>query len=42
MAMASDPLRFARNLYLVGFGESLAHGELYASVLEQNHLTRFD
>jgi peptidoglycan hydrolase-like protein with peptidoglycan-binding domain len=42
MRMASEPLRFARNLYLVGFGESLAHGELYARVLVQYSLTRFD
>jgi peptidoglycan hydrolase-like protein with peptidoglycan-binding domain len=40
--MAGDPLLFARNLYLVGFGESLAHGELYARVLSEHRLTRFD
>ena len=42
MAMVNEPVRFARHLYLVGFGESLAHGELYARVLTQNNLTRFD
>jgi hypothetical protein len=42
MAMVYDPLAFARNLYLVGFGESTAHGELYARVLRDNNLQRFD
>jgi peptidoglycan hydrolase-like protein with peptidoglycan-binding domain len=42
MAMVHDPLAFARNLYLVGFGESTAHGELYARVLRDNNLLRFD
>lgn len=42
LAMAGDPLQFARNLYLVGFGETAAMGRLYAQVLSDNRLTRFD
>lgn len=40
--MANDPVLFARNLYLVGFGENLASGQIYARVLQENNLTRFD
>ena len=42
LALAGDPMAFAANLYLVGFGESHAKGALYARVLAENQLTRFD
>jgi len=42
LGMAGDPLQFARNLYLVSFGESAAKGRIYAQVLSDNRLTRFD
>ena len=42
MGMVNDPMQFARNLYLVSFGESQAKGKLYADVLRENNLTRFD
>ena len=42
MGMVNDPMQFARNLYLVSFGESQAKGKLYSDVLQENNLTRFD
>jgi hypothetical protein len=42
LAMVADPMQFARNLYLVSFGESAAMGRTYAQVLNDNRLTRFD
>jgi peptidoglycan hydrolase-like protein with peptidoglycan-binding domain len=42
VSMAGNPTEFARNLYLVSFGETHAMGELYARVLLENKLTRFD
>ena len=42
MGMAGDAVQFARNLYLVSFGESHAAAKLYADVLQENNLTRFD
>jgi hypothetical protein len=40
--MKGDPVLFAKNLYHVSFGESAAKGQLYARVLQENNLKRFD
>lgn len=42
MAMVGNPTEFAKNLYLVSFGETHAMGVLYSRVLLENNLTRFD
>ncbi len=42
LAMVDDPVRFASNLFLVSFGENARGGQIYARVLTDNRLTRFD
>lgn len=42
LSMVGHPVEFAKNLYLVSFGESHAKGQRYAQVLLENNLTRFD